>query len=133
MPILQLSLDRKKSAQEHYDLAKKLTILRDEGVLIIASGDIVRNLRAINWGGGAYDWAQKFNDEIVAAVAQRDHEKVINFATLDGPKMAVPTNEHFLPLLYLLALQRDSDKTEIFNNEIDLGSISMTGIMFFDD
>lgn len=133
MPILQLSLDRKKSAQEHYNLAKKLAILRDEGVLIIASGDIVHNLRTINWRGGAYDWAQKFNDEIVAAVAQEDHEKVINFATLDGAKMAVPTNEHFLPLLYLLALQRDSDKTEIFNNEIDLGSISMTGIMFSED
>ncbi len=130
MPILQLSLDRKKSPQQHYEMAKKLSILREEGVLIIASGDIVHNLRTINWRGGAYDWAQKFNDEIIAAIVQSDHEKIINFATLDGAKMAVPTDEHFLPLLYILALKREEDRVEIFNNEIDLGSIAMAGIAF---
>lgn len=129
VPILQLSLDRKKSPQQHYDLAKKLAVLRDEGVLIIGSGDIVHNLRAINWRGGAYDWAQKFNDEIVAAILAGDQQKIINFAKIPDAKMSIPTDEHFLPLLYILALQRKSDKIEIFNNEIALGAISMTGVM----
>lgn len=128
IPVLQLSLDRKKTPQQHYELAKKLSQLRDENVLIIASGNIVHNLRMIKWNGEEYEWAKKFNDEIVAAILQRDHEKIINFTTLTSSKLAVPTSEHFLPLLYVLALQRDNDNITIFNNAIDLGSISMTSI-----
>ncbi len=126
MPILQLSLDRNKSPQQHYEIAKKLSPLRDEGILIIASGNIVHNLRAINWRGGSYDWAQSFNDEIVVAILQKDHQKIINFAEIKDAAKSVPTTEHFLPLLYILGLQRGEDKITIFNNEIDLGSISMT-------
>jgi len=128
MPILQLSLDRNKSPQQHYELAKKLSILRDEGVLIVASGNIVHNLRTIDWRGGAYDWAKEFNDEIVAAILANDFAKIINFESLKHSKLAVPTPEHFLPLLYILALKKDEETVEIFNNEIDLGSISMAGI-----
>lgn len=129
IPVLQLGLDRKKSAQQHYEFAKKLSQLRDEGVLIIASGNIVHNLRMLNWKGGAFDWAKDFDNQILAAILQGDHEKVINFSTLANSKLAVPTPEHFLPLLYILALQRQGDKVEIFNNEVDLGSISMTSIL----
>ncbi len=130
IPILQLSLDRHKTPQQHYDLAKKLAILRDEGVLVIASGDIVHNLRVMDWNGAKYDWAREFNDEIMAAIIANDHQKIINFTTIKNSKLAVPTDEHFLPLLYILALKKAEDKLEIFNDEIDLGSISMTGIIF---
>ncbi len=129
VPILQLSLDRKKSPQEHYELAKKLSILRDEGVLILASGNIVHNLRNIDWQGGAYNWARDFNNEIVAAILVGNVEKIINFESLKHSKLAVPTPEHFLPLLYILALKQGQENLEIFNNEIDLGSISMTGFL----
>jgi 4,5-DOPA dioxygenase extradiol len=129
MPILQLSLDRKKSPQEHFEFAKKLAILREEGVLIIGSGNIVHNLRVLDWKGGAYDWAKEFNDKIIEAILANDHSKVINFFALTNAKMAVPTSEHFLPLLYILALKKDGEKIKIFNDEIDLGSISMAGIL----
>lgn len=131
IPVLQLSLDRKKSPQEHYNLAKKLAILRDEGVLIIGSGNIVHNLRLINWNGGAYDWAKKFDDEVIKAILSGDDKNIINFNVLENVKLAVPTDEHFLPLLYITALRRDEDKVEIFNNQIDLASISMSGILFY--
>ncbi len=129
IPILQLSLDRSKSVHEHFELAKKLAVLRKEGVLIIGSGNIVHNLRTLNWQGGAYSWAKEFNNRIIAEILANDHEKVINFSELEGAKMAVPTKEHFLPLLYILALKQDGERVEIFNDEIDLGSISMTGVL----
>ncbi|MBU6140019.1 MAG: 4,5-DOPA dioxygenase extradiol [Proteobacteria bacterium] len=130
IPVLQLSLDRAKSAREHFELAKKLSVLCNEGVLILGSGNIVHNLRLLNWGGGSYDWAEQFNQEIVAAILAKDDEKVINFTKIAQSKLAVPTSEHFLPLLYILALRRESDRLELFNNAIDLGSISMVGVMF---
>ncbi|MBU6338879.1 MAG: 4,5-DOPA dioxygenase extradiol [Rickettsiales bacterium] len=131
IPVLQLSLDRKKSPQEHYDLAKKLAIFRDEGVLIIGSGNIVHNLRLINWNGGKYDWAKKFDDEVIKAILSGDDKKIINFKVFEDAKLAVPTDEHFLPLFYITALRRDEDKVEIFNNQIDLGSISMSSVLFY--
>lgn len=130
IPVLQLGLDRQKSPQEHYNLARKLSVLRDKDVLIVGSGNIVHNLRMMNWQGGAYDWAKEFDDEIVAAIRANDHQKIINFAAIKNSKLAIPSNEHFLPLLYILGLKRPSDKIEIFNQQLDLGSISMTGVMF---
>ncbi len=129
VPILQLSLDRKKSPQAHYDLARKLSVLRDEGILILASGNIVHNLRTIDWQGGIYDWAKKFNDKIIQEILAANDQNVINFMGFEHSKLAVPTPEHFLPLLYILALRRESDRLEIFNNAIDLGSIAMSGLL----
>ncbi len=129
IPVLQLSLDRNKSAQQHYQMAQKLATLRDHGVLIVASGNIVHNLKMMKWRGGEYDWAQSFNDEIVEAIQQKDHQKIIDFTFLNDCAKAVPSAEHFLPLLYILAVQRASDKMVIFNNEIDLASIAMTSLL----
>jgi 4,5-DOPA dioxygenase extradiol len=128
IPVLQLSIDKNKTAAQHYELAKKLRTLRDE-VLIIGSGNIVHNLGRINWGTShPYDWAINFNDEIKNALLANDHQKIIEFNKIKDAKLAVPTPEHFLPLLYILAQQAENEKCEIFCEGIELGSISMMGV-----
>lgn len=92
-----------------------------------ARGDLARAQRVLKILGEGED------DEIIAAIQANDHQKIINFATLKNSKLAIPTNEHFLPLLYILGLKRPSDKIEIFNQQLDLGSISMTGVMFLEE
>lgn len=128
IPVLQLSIDKNKSPKQHYELAKKLQILRDE-ILIIGSGNIVHNLGLINWHAKeSFSWAIKFNDEIKKAILENDHNKIIEFQKLAGANLAVTTAEHFIPLLYVLAGQKENEKTEIFCEEIELGSISMMGV-----
>jgi len=128
IPVLQLSIDKNKTAKEHYETAKKLQELRDE-VLILASGNIVHNLALLNWQGGqSYDWAIKFNDAIKKAILQNDHEKIIAFEKLDGSELAAPDHEHFFPLLYILAQQQKNEKVEIFCEGMELGSISMMSV-----
>ena len=130
IPTIQLSLDKNKTAKEHYELAKKLKILRGEGVLIIGSGNIVHNLGLLNWKGGKpYSWAEKFNRLIIKAILENYHQTIINFYGLEGAKESVPSAEHFLPLLYILALREEGEKVEIFNDEIELGSIGMTSVV----
>lgn len=128
--VTQLSLDKNKTLRQHYELAKNLKSLRDEGILIIGSGNIVHNLGRIDWSGNKnYDWAIDFNEEIKAALETGDIEKIINYKTLIGAALSVPTTEHFLPLIYFLALKNEDEKLEIFNDEIAMGSISMMGII----
>jgi 4,5-DOPA dioxygenase extradiol len=132
IPVLQLSIDKNKTPLEHYQLAKKLRVLRDE-ILIIGSGNMVHNLGLINWRDGvAFDWAVKFEGEIKKALIENDHQKIIEFYKLSGAKLAVPTAEHFLPLLYVLGLQDENaqEEAEIFCEGIELGSISMLGVKF---
>lgn len=131
VPTLQLSLDRRLDARGHYALARRLAPLRDEGVLIAGSGDFVHNLAAWRREPGAepYAWATRFNAAMKAAVAAGDHDAVVDWVRLgEDAQLSVPTDEHFLPLLYVLAQQRPGEPATFFNDAIDGGAISMTGV-----
>lgn len=130
IPVIQLSIDKNKTPKEHYEIAKKLRVLRHEGVLIIGSGNIVHNLRMIDWNNNQiYSWATEFNQEIKNAIIANNHEIIINYQKLIGSKQSVPTPEHFIPLMYILGLQMDKEKADIFTDKIEMGSISMTSVI----
>jgi len=133
VPIVQLSIDRTKPAQFHYDLGAKLAPLRDEGVLIAASGDIVHNLRAAVWqgGGAAHDWAERFNDQVKQALTTGDDQTLIEYAALgEDATRSIPTPEHYLPLLYILGARDKSERPRFFTDAIDMASISMLGVRY---
>ncbi len=128
VPVIQLSIDGSKPARHHYELAKRLAPLRDEGVLITGSGNVVHNLRLMKRDDEAasFDWAGRFNTAITTALADNDHDVLINFDLLgEDARLAVPTPEHYLPLLYVAALQDEHDKMTIATDEIVNGSLSM--------
>ena len=128
VPVLQLSLDSTKPTEFHYALGKMLRPLRDQEVLIIGSGDIVHNLRELEFEENAkpFPWAENFEKKVLQAIDGRNHKALIDYASFDSKaSLAVPTAEHFLPLLYVLALQEDDDQLEYFVEGIAHGSISM--------
>ncbi|MBX7172903.1 MAG: 4,5-DOPA dioxygenase extradiol [Pyrinomonadaceae bacterium] len=128
IPVLQISLDRTKTPAEHFEFAKTIRYLRKENVLIIGSGNIVHNLRMINFRNNfGDDWANSANETLKRLVVNAEYEQLINYQKLGSEaQLAIPTPEHFLPLLYILALKNDDEKIEIFNDVVELGSISMT-------
>jgi len=128
IPIIQLSLNYGKSAQWHYDLAKELAFLRRKGVLIIGSGNIVHNLGLINWDNKKpFDWAIEANETVKKLVNMHDYQSLINYKSLGSAiQLAVPTPEHYLPLIYTLALQQDKEPITMFNDKTVMGSIAMT-------
>ncbi len=131
IPVLQLSIDGSQPAQFHYDIGKKLTALRDEGVLILGSGDVVHNLGLMQRSdqAPAYDWATQFNDHVNDCLARRDPQSLINYESFgEAARLSIPTAEHYLPLLYVLGAQRDDDALSILVDGIDLRSISMLSI-----
>lgn len=130
IPVVQLSLDKTKTPSEHYNLAKKLASLRNEGVLIIGSGDIVHNLRMFSFRDETpYDWAVKFNDNIKEMISHGKHAGIIDYKALgEEASRSVPTDEHFLPLLYILALQETGEDISFFNDKV-ISSISMTSMV----
>lgn len=130
VPVVQLSLDRRLDAQGHHDLARRLTPLRDEGVIIAGSGDFVHNLRVWKRAGGEpYDWAGRFNAAVKAALVRGDDEALIDWVGLaEDAQLSVPTDEHYLPLLYVAAQRQPGDDVSFFNDVIEGGSISMTGV-----
>ena len=130
VPVVQLSLDRRLDAKGHLERARRLAPLRDEGIIIAGSGDFVHNLRTWKRGGGdAYPWATGFNEAVKAALLRGDDEALANWVGLaEDAQLSVPTDEHFLPLLYVAAQRRPGDDIEFFNDVIEGGSISMTGV-----
>jgi 4,5-DOPA dioxygenase extradiol len=129
IPVVQLSLDCTKPPPFHHVLGKALRPLRRKGVLVMGSGNIVHNLSTVVWEDTAFDWAVKFDREIKEAIRARDHEAVIYYTQFgDMAKLAVPTNEHFLPLLYVLALRRKDDPLTFYTEHVTLGSISMRSL-----
>jgi 4,5-DOPA dioxygenase extradiol len=126
VPVVQLSIDGTQTPQFHYDIARRLAPLRDEGVLVAGSGNVVHNLRLMRGGGPAFDWAVRFNEKIREALASRDHRTLVDFEKLGGDaRLAVPTPEHYLPLLYIAALQREDESMSFPVDGYDLGSVSM--------
>lgn len=132
IPVLQLSIDYTKNGQYHYELAKELSALRNKGVLILGSGNMVHNLRMMNWGmmnGGGYDWALAANEKFKNYILNGNHQPLINYENL-GPeaKLAIPTAEHYLPLLYTLGLQKANEAVMLFNDKAIGGSLTMTSV-----
>ena len=135
VPVVQLSLDSRQEAAFHYELAKRLRPLRDDGVLVLGSGNVVHNLRQADFGRGAgYDWAVRFDALVRAGVTAGDHAALASYAGQGAgdARLAIPTPEHYLPLLYPLALQAPADEVRIFNDRCVLGSISMTSVVVGD-
>ena len=134
IPVVQMSLDYHLSPQRHYELARELKYLREKGVLIIGSGNMVHNLRMLAWDkmkedGFAFDWALEANEKMKAFILQDQHEGLINFRSQGKSfDLAIPTPEHFLPLLYALALKDDKDPLNIFNDKPVAGSLTMTSL-----
>lgn len=135
IPVLQLSLDHYKTPKEHFELAKKLVFLREQGILIMASGNIVHNLSTIKWtddnnAENSYLWAKEFNDKVKSLIINNKYEELINYKQItDDAYKAVPTPEHYLPLLYILALKKKGENVQFFNDNIVMGSLSMTSIL----
>ncbi len=133
IPVYQLSLDFYQSTNYHYELGKQLSKLRDKGVLIIGSGNLVHNLRMIDWNGTGkvYDWAQEFDAKFTDWINKGDHASILNYKKELGSvaEMAHPSNDHLLPLFYVLGLQQKGEKVAYFNDQIDMGSVSMRSLI----
>ena len=126
IPVIQLSIDGTQPPQFHYDIARRLAPLRDEGILVTGSGNVVHNLRLMRPGAQAFDWAVRFNESIREALAARDHATLIDFEKLGADaRLSVPTPEHYLPLLYVAGLQREDESMTFPVDGYDLGSVSM--------
>ena len=132
VPVVQLSLDGSLSAKEHYTLAKQLAPLRDENILILGSGNIVHNLRLIDWGTDAtpLPWATEFNQFFTSQILANQHSPLLEWQGAgDAARLSIPTPEHYWPALYPLALQGSGEQVEIISNGIEMGSISMRSFL----
>lgn len=133
VPVLQLSIDYRQTPQYHYELAKELAALRKKGVLIVGSGNMVHNLRMVAWDklneSYAYDWATEANEKMKKYISGGDHQQLVNFRSQGKAfDLAIPTPEHFLPLLYTLALKEENEKVTFFNDKPVAGSLTMTSV-----
>jgi 4,5-DOPA dioxygenase extradiol len=132
IPVVQLSIDETQPTTFHHEVGKRLAPLRDEGVLIIGSGNLVHNLHAYGWGRRQvepYDWAVRFENQARELILAADDGPLIAYETL-GPDamLSVPTPEHFLPLIYILGLRREGDLVSFPIEGVDGGSVSMLAI-----
>lgn len=135
VPVVQLGMDAAKSPAQHFAIGEALRPLRDEGVLILGTGNIVHNLPAMDWGNPAiaYDWSERFNDHIRDAIRADRPERVVDFASLgQDAQLAVPTPDHFWPLLYVLGARHPGEAARFGPDFIHHGSLSMTSVAFGD-
>jgi 4,5-DOPA dioxygenase extradiol len=131
IPVIQLSLDYSKSPREHYELVAELAALRKKGVLIIGSGNMVHNLRIIDWNkpNTGYDWAIESDAKMRQWISDGNHQALIDYKKAGKAfEQSIPTPEHYLPLLYTLGLQDKNDEISFFNTKTIMGSISMTSV-----
>lgn len=134
IPVIQMSIDYNKCPKYHYELGKQIKSLRDKGVLIIGSGNMVHNLRMVDWRsinspGSGYDWAIEADEKMKKFILDEDHNSLINFESQGRIfDLAIPTAEHYLPLLYLLGLKESSENVILFNDSTLGGSLSMTSV-----
>ena len=129
----RLSVDRNASADQHYKIGQEVYKLREQGVLILGSGNVVHNLARINWNmeDEGYSWAEEFDNYICKNVLERKDENVINYQKAGNPaSMAFTTIDHYAPLLYVLGAANNQDKITVFNKACTMGSLSMTSYLF---
>lgn len=135
VPIIQMSLDYLQGPQYHYDLAKEIKSLREKGVLIVGSGNMVHNLGMVEWRRlnetFGYDWAIETNEKMKNFILNNDHTSLINYQKQGKPfQLAIPSPEHYLPLIYTLALKEEKDNIQFFNDKAVAGSLTMTSVKF---
>ncbi len=134
VPVIEMSLDHYQTARHHYELAQELAPLRQRGILIIGSGNMVHNLRMIAWDklnadDYGYDWAVEAREKMKKFILSGDHKELINYNEQGKEfQLAVPTPEHYLPLLYALALKEENEEAKIFNDKSVAGSLAMTSV-----
>jgi len=131
VPVLQLSLDGRQPSQFHYELGRELAALRDQGVLILGSGNIVHNLYEIDWGAGPpFTWAESFDESVKSRLTSRDDNALIHYEEMDeAARMSIPTNEHYLPMLYVLGASNGGERLRFFNERVVYGSVGMRGFV----
>ena len=137
IPVLQMSLDYNKNPQYHYELGNKLAELRKKGLLIIGSGNMVHNLRMVAWdkinNTYGYDWALEAREKMNKYILDGDHQSLINYQSRGKElQLAIPTPDHFLPLLYSLALKEENESISLFNDKPMAGSLTMTSVKISD-
>ena len=128
IPVFEMSIDRMKTEQEHYALGKKLSYLRKQNILIMGSGNIVHNLRQIDFEEDAepFPWAIEFDEFIKDAIVRNESDRLLRYKELSpASRLAVPTNDHYVPLLYSMALREENERVEFIHEGIQNGSISM--------
>jgi 4,5-DOPA dioxygenase extradiol len=133
IPVLQLSIDYTQSTKAHYQLAKELSILRRKGVLIVGSGNMVHNLRLMSWelirSEMGFDWANEMNRKFKELILNQQHDRLIDYKKLGREaQLAIPTPEHYIPLLYTLALREKDETVAFFNDKAIGGSLTMTSV-----
>lgn len=132
IPVVQLSIDETQPAAFHYDLGKQLSALRDEGVLVIGSGNLIHNLHTYAWGrhnAEPFDWALRFEEKARELIMSDDHEPLIEYESLGKDALlSAPTPDHYLPLLYILGAKRDGERVSFPVEGFDGGSISMLSV-----
>lgn len=132
IPVFQLSIDKDVSAETHYKIGREISSLREKGVMIFGSGNVVHNLSRIKWEmTGGYPWADDFDAYIKNKIIKREHQQVINYSLAgESSKLAFLTPEHYYPLLYVLGASKKEDRLRVFNDSCTLGAISMTSYLF---
>jgi 4,5-DOPA dioxygenase extradiol len=134
IPVLQFSIDYYKPASYHYELANKLSILRNKGVLFLASGNMVHNLKMVAWDkintpGFGFDWAIEMNEIFKQKIVDGDHKPLLQYESLHrAAQLAIPTPDHYWPLLYALGLQNGKEEIQFFNDSLVAGSLTMTSV-----
>jgi 4,5-DOPA dioxygenase extradiol len=134
IPVIQMSLDYYKNPSQHFELAAELAAFRRKGVLIIGSGNMVHNLALVNWykinePGYGYDWALEAGDKMKKYILDGDFGQLVNYRKQGREfNLAIPTPDHFLPLLYALALKEENESVTIFNDKAVMGSLTMTSL-----
>lgn len=133
IPVIQMSIDYSQTPQYHYELAQQIKSLREKGVLIIGSGNIVHNLGKVEWRRlnetFGYDWAIEANDRMKKFILDGNHKELINFRSQGKAfDLAIPTPEHYLPLLYSLAMQEKNEEVKLFNDKAVAGALTMTSL-----
>ena len=132
IPLFQISVDAYAPPEVHYQIGRELRALREEGVLIFGTGNIVHNLRLVDWNmtSEGFDWAYEFDDFIYNNIINKNHDNILKYLELgDAAKRAVPTPDHFYPLLYILGATKEDDKVSVFNKAPVLGSLTMTSYL----
>ena len=132
IPLFQISVDAEAPPEAHYQIGRELRTLREEGVLIFGTGNIVHNLRLVNWGMDkkGFDWAYEFDDFIHDNIISMNHDNILKYKEQgEIAKLAVPTTDHFYPLLYVLGASSGDDKITAFNKSPVLGSLTMTSYL----
>jgi len=131
VPVVMMSVNSLASPREQYAVGERLAALREEGAMIIASGNVVHNLQMVNWRmRGGYEWADRFDENMKRLVAERRIDEIISFDQITDSDLAIPTTEHFFPLLTAIGATTTDDKLTVWNEYRELGSMSMTSYLW---